>query len=200
MASKPIPYYFPGEFSPANRYDLNIAQWLSRKVYEVSEVIIVIGKGSEEDLPIDLRADIWQEYLKNNKYGSISVHKDDRNSPLTSIYKMHERLPEDAFGIALPEKVAKNKDFQDHFAVFTDYEVIITPPYDKDTSGKMLSDAASDDFKGFSQGLPPSMPLEAKQGLFKDIKAYFEDKSGKGTLLNEKYWIDVAKNMLNAYK
>lgn len=189
-------YYFPGEFSPANKYDKKIAEWLSNKTHDVSEVVVVIGKSKDGEMTGEQKYDLWNQYLLNNKQANISIYKDDKNSPLTAIYKLQERLPEDAFGIALPEKIAKNKDFQEVFAMFPNYEVIITPPYEDGVSESMMEALAEDDLRKFIKGLPPELSMDAKKEIFDSLKPEKVEEEG---VLSERYWRDMLSGMYNRY-
>lgn len=200
MSDKTLPYYFPGEFSPPNRYDLNIAQWLLRKIHDVSSVTILIGKSKPGEMSIEQKVDLWDEYLSNLKSGQISVHTDENNSPLTSIYKTHESMPEEPFGIALPESITKNEDFQNHFNIFTGCSMIVTPPYDnKGVTKKMMSALSSSDFREFSTYLPTDMSISQKQDIFDKMKPETPPEQ-ENDILTEKFWDMSMKNLYNKYK
>lgn len=87
---KRLKTYFPGEFNPPTKYDLDIAKWLSRKTLDVSEVIIVIGKDKEGELTQADKEAIWDLYLGDNVSAPIKVVKSQNLSPLSYIYKEQE--------------------------------------------------------------------------------------------------------------
>jgi hypothetical protein len=187
--------FFPGDFSPPTKYDLMLVQWLGKKAYEVSEVVIVIGKAKEGEVTPDQKKDIWLDYLSSNQQSNIVVHKDDKSSPLSAIYKMQERSPEDAFSIAVPESVAKNETFQQHFEVFPNYQIIITPVFNKDASMEMNNAIASNDFEAFAKNLPGSIPLSKKQEIFKSLKP----QDPVSEILDQQYWNKSLKELYNQY-
>jgi len=192
-----IPYYYPGKFSPPNKYDLSVVNWLSRKIYDVSNVIVVIGNYPNDPISIDQKADIWDEFLKSNTSGDIKVIKDYSNSPLAAIYKLQERSREDAFGIALAENVAANKDFKDTFSYFPSYEIILTPNYDQEIPAKVSVAIEQEDFKTFSSYMPDNLSVEEKHKIFKQLKPVQEPAS---PMLFESYWREVAKSMIKSVK
>lgn len=198
MANNPVVCYFPGEFSPPNKFDLSIALWLSKKIHDISAVVIVLGKSKEGEISLEQKLEIWQSYLASSHNSRISIHKDEENSPLTSIYKMHEHSPESAFSIALPESIAKNESFQSHFEVFPRYQVYITPPYDKTTSDKMLSAAQEGDLKEFSKHTPANLSLTTKQDLMGLLKP--EEPVEDNSVMSERYWKQAVQEMFLKYK
>lgn len=187
--------FFPGDFAPPTKYDLMLVQWLSKKAYEVSEVVIVIGKAKEGEISPDQKKDLWLDYLSNSQQSNIVVHKDDKSSPLSAIYKMQERSPEDAFSIAVPESVAKNPTFQQHFEVFPNYQIVVTPVYNKDASDEMNAALANNDFEAFSQNLPGTLPLSKKQEIFKNLKP----QEPVSEILDKQYWSNSLKELYNQY-
>ena len=197
MSNQPTKCYFPGSFAPPTKFDLKIAQWLSRKIYDVSEVIVVIGKSEPGEITPDQKADIWGDYLPRQQFGSITIHKDLKNSPLTSIYKMHERLPEDAFSIALPEHVAKNETFQSHFEIFPNYEIIITPKYDSNASTSMTAAAEAGDLREFSKYVPTELSIEKKKEIMDYLKPV--DKDPQNEVLGERYLNGMLGNLYTQY-
>lgn len=165
-----LPCYYPGNFNPPTKYDLKITQWLCRKIHDVSEVIVVIGKSKPGEMAIEDKAAIWEEYLNDNLHAPISIKIDRDNSPLSAIHKMYESLPKDAFTIAVPEEVAKNQQFQSHFEVFPRYEIIITPNYDKTSSQQMIDAAAAGDLQKFSEFVPGELSLDIKKKIMSIVK------------------------------
>lgn len=188
--------FFPGEFSPPNKYDLMIAQWLMRKTMDVSQVIVVIGKAVEGEMTPEEKRDLWLEYIPSDLQGNIAIYKDESNSPLSAIYKMQERSPDEMFSIAVPESIAKNENFQHHFNVFPNYEIIITPKSHTDASAEMNSALVDKDFTLFSKNLPNTLSLQKKQEIFKNLSM---EKSPVGDILNEKYWNDSINQLYNQY-
>lgn len=194
---KPIPYYYPGKFSPPNKYDLSIAKWLSRKTFDVSNVIIVVGKFPTDIMPVELKVELWQDFLSQNKEADISVIADKDNSPLTTVYKIQERSKEDAFGVAVPESLAKNEDFKTTFSVFPNYEVILTPTYSVEDASAVTRALEQDDFKTYSKYMPDFMSVEEKFEMFKKSKPKPEDPA---PMLFESYLREAAKNIVNKVK
>lgn len=194
MNSEPVKCYFPGDFNPATKLDFKVAQWLSRKIFDVNEVVIVLGKSDKGQLSLEDRYYFWEMYLKTHQEGKIVIYKDPLNSPLTAIYKMHERLPGGDFSIALPERVAKNEDFQSHFEIFPNYQVIITPNYDKKMSEYMLQAVEQGDQREFYKFLPATLTIEEKGQLFNRLKT---DKEQEPAVVTEKYWKDMVGSILS---
>lgn len=184
--------YFPTDSAIPTKFDLKIAQWLSRKIHDVSEVIVVIGKSEKGQLTPSQKSDVWRTYLNDNRFAPIYLHVDEEHSPLTAVYKMHERLPKDAFTLALPENVAKNETFQSHFEVFPNYDIIIVPKYDKQASVQMLAALEAGDFREFSKYLPGELPLSDKQAIFDSLKT-------KEPALNEVYWNGMINDLYTQY-
>ena len=192
MSNVPIRCYFPTNPSLPTKFDLKIVHWLSRKAYDVSDVVIVVGKGGSDQPSVDQRYALWSEYLKDGQFAYISVYKDEENSPLTAIYKMHERSPENEFSIAVPESIAKNETFQSHFELFPNYEIIITPNYDRGYSEKMAAAAANGDFREFNKYLPSELSLDRKQAILDMIKP-------EEPVLNEAYWTNMLNTLYTNY-
>ena len=172
MDKKPIRCYYPGDFVLPNKYDLQKAQWLARKMHEVSEVIIVIGKDVKGEIPSKLKRDIWKEMLRYSSGEPIDVDMSDKYSPLTAIYKQHEGDVNSPFAIALDRDIAEDETVQTTFEAFPNYEIILLPTSPKSNLSKeMVSAVESDDFNTFSAGLPPEMTKDIKRKLFGLIKA-----------------------------
>jgi hypothetical protein len=183
--------YFPGEFNPPTKYDLDIAKWLSRKTLDVSEVIIVIGKDKEGELSQADKAGVWELYLGDNVSAPISIVKSQNLSPLSYIYKQQENAPEEAFAIALDQETADDERFQSHFDMFSNHEVIITPSHEKQD---LTSLAKEGDFKKFSSALPSSLPKEDKQKVFNLVKGPEKDPVDEVFTVN--YWKNNLGNLL----
>lgn len=196
--ARAIPYYFPGKFSPPNKYDLSIVNWLIRKTYDVSSVTIVVGKTKDDFISIDQKVDLWKDFLRLNLDGNISVIKDEVNSPLAAIYKIQERSREDAFGIATTPDIAKNEDFKSTFSYFPNYEVILVPSYESENPDNLRASLEQDDFKTFSRYMPDAMSVEEKQKIFSSLKP--APIPEENPVLSEDYWRTVAKSIVNNFK
>lgn len=192
-----LPYYYPGKFSPPNKYDLSIVKWLLRKTYDVASVTIVVGKLPSDTISVDQKVDLWDTFLNNNLDGQVRVIKDDQNSPLAAIYKMQERSPQDAFGIAITHDIAKNNDFKATFGYFPNYEVILTPDYDKEAPDTLKLAIEQNDFKTFSNYMPDNMSVEEKHKVFKSLKPVEVEPV---SALSEDFWRNLAKGIVNAVK
>lgn len=195
---KAIPYYYPGKFSPPNKYDLNTVKWLCRKIYDVESVTIVVGKLPNDIISIDQKLSLWDTFLNANTDGQIRVIKDEVNSPLAAIYKLQERSPQDAFGIALSHDIAKNEDFKSTFSFFPNYELILTPSYDAEAVTSLKTSIEQSDFKTFSKYMPDYMSVDEKHKAFKLVKPVDQDLSNP--MLFEAYWKDLAKSIVDAVK
>lgn len=192
-----LPYYYPGKFSPPNKYDLSIVKWLLRKTYDVASVTIVVGKLPSDTISVDQKVDLWDTFLNNNLDGQVRVIKDNQNSPLAAIYKMQERSPQDAFGIAITHDIAKNNDFKATFGYFPNYEVILTPDYDKEAPDTLKLAIEQNDFKTFSNYMPDNMSVEEKHKVFKSLKPVEVEPV---SALSEDFWRNLAKGIVNAVK
>ena len=192
-----LPYYYPGKFSPPNKYDLSIVKWLLRKTYDVASVIIVVGKLPSDTISVDQKVDLWDTFLNNNLDGQVRVIKDNQNSPLAAIYKMQESSPQDAFGIAITHDIAKNNDFKATFGYFPNYEVILTPDYDKEAPDTLKLAIEQNDFKTFSNYMPDNMSVEEKHKVFKSLKPVEVEPV---SALSEDFWRNLAKGIVNAVK
>lgn len=193
-----IPYYYPGKFSPPNKYDLNIVKWLLRKTYDVASVTVVVGNIPSDTITIDQKMDLWDTFLNTNLDGQVNVIKDEQNSPLAAIYKIQERSPKDAFGIAITQDVAKNEDFKSTYSFFPNYEVIITPNYDAEAITSLKASIEQNDFKVFSKYMPDSMSVEEKHKAFKNIKPV--EQYSSNPMMFESYWKEIAKSIANSVK
>lgn len=178
MTKTPIPCYYPGEFIVPNKYDLQIAYWLARKSNEVQTLTIVIGKDDNKSIPGTLKEEIWNAMLNATGGEMISVHRSDKYSPLTYIYKKHERDTMSPFALGLDRATAEDKNFQETFDTYPNYEIILLPRPPKDTlAQEMYTAIKQDDFKTFSAGLPPELTKESKKELFDKIKAAMPQNS-----------------------
>lgn len=188
---KRLKTYFPGEFNPPTKYDLDIAKWLSRKTLDVSEVIIVIGKDKEGELPQADKEAIWDLYLGDNVSAPIKVVKSQNLSPLSYIYKEQENASEEAFSIALDEDTSNDERFQSHFDMFANYEVIITPSHQKQD---LVALAKEGDFEKFSSSLPSALPKQDKQKIFNLVKGPVQDPVDE--IFTAQYWKTQISSLL----
>jgi hypothetical protein len=177
--------------------DVQLAQWLGRRTTDVSELIVVIGKSEPGDrITPEQKEHIWRMYLADSKYAPVTIHKDEANSPLTSIYKLNEGHPGDPFSIAIPDNIAKNETFQTHFEVFPNYQIIITPSYDREVNTKINEALNNGDFREFSKYIPPTLPLDRKQEIFDYLKPAPKQDEG---VLGEDFWRTTMNGLYEKY-
>ena len=108
---------------------------------------------------------------------------------------MHERLPEDAFSIAVPDKIARNEAFQSHFEIFPHYQIIIAPAYDKDAASKMIEAEASKDLREFSKYVPAELSIDQK----KEIMEMVQPQDPVGEVLGEQWWSNMLGDLYERY-
>lgn len=197
MNSEPLKCYFPTESNPPTKYDLRVAQWLSRKVLDVSEVVVVVGKSSDGSITPQQKYDAWQCYIKEVHGSPISVYKDEERSPVMAIYNLQEPNHKDAFTIALPEIAAKNEQFQRAFEMFINYQVIITPPYDRKVHKQMLEALNAGSYKDVCTYLPPELSKEEKRQVYEILKP---NKVEEGTpVATKEFWHKTMNEVYSRY-
>jgi len=163
--------FLPGYFTPPCEKDLQLAYWLGRKSSEISEVIVVIGQEDDSPVPLDVKKDIFDTYLKETNGNSIvkTVTSPD-DAPRHYIYKLQEDHINDPFIVAVTEKVAKSNEFQKKFRKFPEYDIIIIPEYDYSLREDMLQAVRDDDMKEFMDHLPPEIHKQSVKKIFDMLK------------------------------
>ena len=169
--------YLPGTWNPPTEKDLQLAYWLAKKTEEVNDVVIVIPSEDDAIIPAEIKQKIWDIYLNDTGgRGTVKTIVTDDKSARHYVYKTQERMPEEAFLIAVDKDKAKDPKFLRKFDTFPNYEIIILPKYEDEYRDKMVQSVENNDFKGFLDYIPPQLHKESKKKIFELLREHIRQK------------------------
>lgn len=146
------PCFYPGEFAPPTKMHLNALYWLLNRP-EIGHVNVVIGK-TNGPISQDQKARLWEILLKSNFSPQATILKSKENGPLTEVYSLFEAKPDQPGYIALDEKSARNKKFQEKFARFPNYGMQLIPSQFSKSSSKLYEAIQNEDMEVIKNELP----------------------------------------------
>jgi hypothetical protein len=147
------PCFYPGDFAPPTKMHLNALYWLLNRP-EISNVHIVLGSQPTKGITQEQKTELWEMLLKSHFSPQATVHKGKAKGPLSEIYEIFDLKKDKPAYVALHEKGATNKEFQEKFKNFPHYGIQIIPSQFFKSSNKALNAAHNKDVKALKEELP----------------------------------------------
>ena len=203
-----FPCYYPGDFNPPTKYHLNTMEWLLGRP-EIGHVYIVIGNNDQNQLTQEKKVKLWEMLIRHSFSPNVSILKSKDDHALNEIKNSLGKKRDTPFFIAMDEKMARNKDMQEHFSDFSNFQIEIIPSQFNKSSQQMIQAVLDKDDKTIRSLVPqefsdqsaadyvnimkqqndPEAPDEKSPTI--DYKTHYINK------FNDGFWKEVFEPMVN---
>jgi len=203
-----FPCYYPGDFNPPTKYHLNTMEWLLGRP-EIGHVYIVIGNNDQNQLTQEKKVKLWEMLIRHSFSPNVSILKSKEDHALNEIKNALGKKRETPFFIAMDEKMARNRDMQEHFSDFSNFQIEIIPSQFNKSSQQMIQAVLDKDDKTIRSLIPhefsdqsaadyvnimkkqndPEAPDEKSPTI--DYKTHYINK------FNDGFWKEVFEPMVN---
>ena len=148
-----FPCYYPGDFNPPTKYHLNTMEWLLGRP-EIGHVYIVIGNNDQNQLTQEKKVKLWEMLIRHSFSPNVSILKSKDDHALNEIKNSLGKKRDTPFFIAMDEKMARNKDMQEHFSDFSNFQIEIIPSQFNKSSQQMVQAVLDKDDKTIRSLVP----------------------------------------------
>ena len=148
-----FPCYYPGDFNPPTKYHLNTMEWLLGRP-EIGHVYVVIGNDDPNQLVQEKKVKLWEMLIRHSFSPNVSILKSKDDHALNEIKNSLGKKKETPFFVAMDEKMARNKDIQENYAEFPNFQIEIIPSQFNKSSKQMIQAVLDRDDKTIKSLVP----------------------------------------------